>query len=495
MKARTLNRIFTCLFILTDFVAIFLSFVTAYVIRRQADVATSLDLIEVPVLDFAFRDFIRIAPWISLAWLLLFVLTGQYSRIEKRTATQEMYRIFQGTSLGLLSLMVFAFFQGRNLFSRLIIVYAWSISLFALGTGRLLLHFCLNFLWSRGIGTRRTLFCSLGKIGRPFLEGIRQRGWSGHQMIGVLEKEFHEVPTEEPDLLPEPTPKGPIIEPDPGLIAGFPYRGSIQELTAILVNERVDEVIIGLGTLSDPETTEIFSICQLHHVRVSFIPDVMSLTSRLSVSETLNGIPLLSQKRYPLQGFSAIVKRLFDISLSGVGLIVLSPFMALVALLVKTGSPGPVLYGQERTGLFGRTFRILKFRSMHHQSAEKQGVHWTVANDKRRTGIGRLIRRTNLDELPQLWNILKGDMSLVGPRPEQPQFVQQLKKDLPLYNERHAIRPGLTGWAQVNGWRGNTSIAERLQYDLFYIENWSLGFDLKIMLLTFRSFFFARGAY
>ncbi len=494
MKARTLNRIFTVLFVVTDALAIFFSFVSAYVIRRQADVATSLDLIEVPVLDFAFRDFIRIAPWISLSWILIFIVTGQYSRIEKRTSSQETYRIFQGTSLGLLSLMVFAFFQGRNLFSRLIIVYAWSISVFLLVAGRLLLHLCLSLLWKKGIGTKRTLFCSLGKIGRPFLEGIRQRGWSGHQVTGVLEREYCPLPAVEPDM-PAVTAKGPIIEHDPGLIAGFPYRGDLSELPAILETERVDEVIIGLGTLSDQETTEIFAICQGKGVRVSFIPDVMSLTARLSVSETLNGIPLLSQKKFPLRGVSAIIKRLIDIALSLMGFVVLSPLLVILALLVKASSPGPILYGQERIGRSGHVFRILKFRSMHHQIAEKQGVHWTTADDKRRTGIGRFLRTSNLDELPQLWNVLKGDMSVVGPRPEQPRFVEQLKKDLPLYLERHAIRPGLTGWAQVNGWRGNTSIAERLQYDLFYIENWSLGFDLKVMLLTFKSFFFARGAY
>ncbi|HNT29635.1 MAG TPA: exopolysaccharide biosynthesis polyprenyl glycosylphosphotransferase, partial [bacterium] len=190
-----------------------------------------------------------------------------------------------------------------------------------------------------------------------------------------------------------------------------------------------------------------------------------------------------------------LIKRGIDAAVALGSLIVLSPLLLLLALGVKLSSPGPVIFGQDRIGAGSKPFKIYKFRSMRHGSSGQGKNNWTVEDDTRRTRFGSFMRRTNLDELPQLWNILKGDMSLIGPRPEQPQFVEQLTKEVSRYQERHQIRPGLTGWAQVNGWRGNTSIPERVQYDLFYLENWSLLFDLKIILYTFFSFFHGRGAY
>jgi Undecaprenyl-phosphate glucose phosphotransferase len=230
-------------------------------------------------------------------------------------------------------------------------------------------------------------------------------------------------------------------------------------------------------------------------IDVKVVPDLLQVIALKARLEDLDGIPIININDVPLQGFNSFIKRALDVGISATALSLLAIPFAIVAMIIRRTSSGPILYRQERMGLDGKRFIIYKFRSMYQDAERDTGPVWAREDDPRCTPIGRLLRRTNVDELPQLWNVLRGDMSLVGPRPERPFFVDQFKQRIPQYMLRHKVRAGLTGWAQVNGWRGNTSIEKRIEYDLYYIENWSVSLDLKIMWLTVLKGFFQRHAY
>lgn len=266
-------------------------------------------------------------------------------------------------------------------------------------------------------------------------------------------------------------------------------QGGVDDLTALLGREAVDEVILANPSRLDHQRlNEIVVECERHLAEFHMVPDMFSLlTSRVGV-QTLDGIPLLGVSRWPLDYFwNRMVKRLEDIGGAIAGLILSAPVVAIAAVVIKLGSPGPVFYAQERCGEKGRRFRIYKLRTMRQDAHGHAGSTWTVENDPRRTPAGIFLRKWNIDELPQFWNVLRGEMSIVGPRPEQPEFVEQFRDDIQRYMWRHVSKPGMTGWAQVNGLRGNTSIHERIKYDLFYLENWSLAFDFKIIVRTLLS--------
>jgi Undecaprenyl-phosphate glucose phosphotransferase len=230
-------------------------------------------------------------------------------------------------------------------------------------------------------------------------------------------------------------------------------------------------------------------------VDVKVVPDLLQVIALRARLEDLDGIPVININDVPLQGFNSITKRAIDVVMSSAGLLVLTIPLAFVALLVRLTSKGPVFFQQERMGLDGKSFTIVKFRSMFDDAERHTGPVWAAAEDPRVTPLGKFLRRSNLDEMPQLWNVLRGDMSLVGPRPERPHFVEQFKHKIPQYMLRHKVKAGLTGWAQVHGWRGNTPLEKRIEYDLYYIENWSVSLDLKILWLTLLNGFFHKHAY
>ncbi len=245
---------------------------------------------------------------------------------------------------------------------------------------------------------------------------------------------------------------------------------------------------------SHQELVDIIALCERDKVGIKVFPDVFQIMAKEVGIGDLGGLPLITVRDVVLRGWKLSLKRGMDIVLSAIGLVMLSPFMLFTAILIKLESPGPVFYVQERMGLDAKPFPMLKFRSMR-QDAEANGPGWTRANDPRRTKLGAILRKLSIDELPQLINVLLGDMSLVGPRPERPVYVEQFKRSIPRYMERHKEKAGITGWAQVNGLRGDTSIAERTKYDLWYIENWSIWLDIKILLMTIFKVFTDRNAY
>jgi len=278
-------------------------------------------------------------------------------------------------------------------------------------------------------------------------------------------------------------------------VQDFPVLGNTDNLSDIITSKKVNEVIIAMPEATHQETLKIVSKCDRGKVSIKVFPDVFQmLASEVSIGD-LGGLPLLTVRDTAMRGWQLTVKRVIDVAGSAFGLIILSPIMMLLAVLIKLESAGSVFFTQERMGLDGNRFMMLKFRSMRIDAEDKTGPVWTTANDARRTRLGTIIRRFSIDELPQLMNVLVGDMSLVGPRPERPVFVEQFEKTIPRYMDRHREKAGITGWAQINGLRGDTSIIERTKYDLWYTENWSLALDLRIIARTVMQLFTDRQAY
>lgn len=281
----------------------------------------------------------------------------------------------------------------------------------------------------------------------------------------------------------------------------FEYRGikkigTLSDLAAYLEKTSLDEVAITLNLNEYHKLEQIVAICEKSGVHTKFVPDYYNFISTNPYTEDLDGLPVINIRNVPLTNtMNKLIKRLIDIIGSIIALILFSPIMLIVAILVKKSSPGPIIFAQERIGLGNKPFKMYKFRSMGVQDPKKEAKEWTTKNDIRVTPVGRVIRKTSLDELPQFWNVLKGDMSLIGPRPERPLFVEKFKEEIPRYMIKHQVRPGITGWAQVNGFRGDTSIRSRIEHDLYYIENWSLGLDIKILFLTFFKGFVNKNAY
>ena len=282
---------------------------------------------------------------------------------------------------------------------------------------------------------------------------------------------------------------------------GYDYRGikvigTMKDLKPILDMNRLDEIAITLSLKEYGGLEQIVAVCEKSGVHTKFIPDYNKVIPTKPYTEDLQGLPVINIRRVPLNDpLNAAMKRAIDILGAIVALILFSPIMLLTAILIKLTSPGPLIYCQERVGLHNRPFKMYKFRSMEVQAPEKEKSEWTTKRDPRVTPIGRVIRKTSIDEMPQLFNVLFGSMSLVGPRPERPYFVERFKEEIPRYMIKHQVRPGMTGWAQVNGYRGDTSITKRIEHDLYYIENWTLGFDFKILFLTFFKGFINKNAY
>jgi Undecaprenyl-phosphate glucose phosphotransferase len=272
--------------------------------------------------------------------------------------------------------------------------------------------------------------------------------------------------------------------------------GKLDDLETVLKENPIDEVIIALPLQAHHKYAQIINICDNAGVKTLIIPDFFDILPARPYFDNFAGMPLINIRDIPLDELSnRVLKRAFDIVFSIFAIIITSPVMLFAAIGIKLTSPGPVIFSQERMGLDRKIFKMYKFRTMHVSDKETSDTVWTVENDPRRTKFGAFLRKTSIDELPQFFNVLKGDMSVVGPRPERPYFVDQFREEIPKYMVKHHIRPGITGWAQSNGLRGDTSIHDRIQHDLYYIENWSFGFDLKIILKTIIKGFVNRNAY
>ena len=394
----------------------------------------------------------------------VFYLNRLYHGTRNIGRVDRAYAVFSAVSVGALLSIAFSTLLFKNTVfevdhSRTIVVYAWVLTIVFVLLGRGLHSRVIALLRSRGIGLQRLLVLGTGDAATVVIQKVNWSRRLGYKLVGLVSG-----------------------TDAPSQIMGVPVIGHSDDLQEIVEVYAIDEVIIARPDATREELLGLIARCQHGSVSVKVIPDVYEIMAGEVSVDDLGGLPLLTVRDIALRGWRMSLKRIVDLIISAAGMILLSPLMMLVAALIKFGSDGPVFFFQNRVGLDGKDFKIFKFRSMRTDASEER--QWTVAEDPRRTGLGRFIRRFSIDELPQLINVVLGDMSLVGPRPEQPQFVEHFQEHIPRYMERHREKSGITGWAQVNGLRGDTSIEDRTRYDLWYVENWSLWLDVKIILRT-----------
>ncbi len=408
-----------------------------------------------------FQEFWPLPAVYGALLLSIFFVQRMYQRRRPIGHLDEFFKIVVFNTLALLfTVAILTLVMPNFRYHRSLLLYAWLANILLLAAVRFV-HAQIQWMaQARGIGDDQVLLVGAGEVGEMLLQKILSNPRMGYQVVGMVSKFDTPVENDRVDNL-----------------------GTLADIPAIIDRYNVDEVIIGLPESSHQELVNIISLCEREKVGIRVFPDVFQImASEVSIGD-LGGLPLLTIRDVALQGWRLTLKRSVDFLLSALALVFFSPFMLLAALLIKLDSPGPVFYIQERMGLDARPFKMIKFRSMR-SDAEMEGPGWTTEDDPRRTKLGTLMRRFNIDELPQLVNVFLGDMSLVGPRPERPVYVEQFRQSIPRYMDRHREKAGITGWAQVNGLRGDTSIVERTKYDLWYIENWSIALDLKIIIRT-----------
>jgi exopolysaccharide biosynthesis polyprenyl glycosylphosphotransferase len=437
-----------------------LAFFLAYWLRLWINIPSP------PVNIQPFPNYLGMMAIQVLTMLTVFFFSKLYHLKRGIPLLDEFSVIFAASSIG--NIMSIAFnsllFKNSPLeldYSRGMVVYAWLLTIVLVFLGRVFQNVVRFNLHSRGVAADRVLIVGTGEVGQIILHKIRHSPKLGYEVVGFID--------------------GVSAQKE---VMDIPILGDIDDIPSIIDTHEIDEVIIGLPESSRQEILTVISRCEREKVSIKVFPDVFQImASEVSIGD-LGGLPLLTIRDIALRGWKFTLKRAVDLIGSAVGLVVLSPLLMLVAFLIKLDSPGPVFYAQERMGLDAKPFWMLKFRSMLKDAESQTGPVWATKDDPRRTKIGAFIRRFSIDEFPQLINVLLGEMSLVGPRPERPVFVEQFRQSIPRYMDRHREKAGITGWAQVNGLRGDTSIIERTKYDLWYIENWSLLLDFKILLST-----------
>ncbi|MFO7608699.1 MAG: undecaprenyl-phosphate glucose phosphotransferase [Candidatus Krumholzibacteriia bacterium] len=426
----------------------------------------------------------------------IFYAGGMYTGRGGRSFEDELVGLFKGVALGSLLVLALAFFLRGETYSRSFFGLFVLSSFLLLAVGRVLARVLLRSVQTRGVGTTRVLLVGTSPMRRRLLRAFRRLpglalrpvGWV--RVPGDRDPDGADGPREEASVLDAAGRRTAVPPPLP-----LPCLGEVDDLRRVVIEHRIDLVVLTVPFDQLPLVGHVAGELSNLNVDLQFVPDLLSLhTSRMRLKE-IAGIPFISVREEALSGVDRLVKRTFDLLASGLGLLVLSPVLVVLAVLVRLSSPGPVFYRQERVGRDGHEFAMFKFRTMRPDAEAASGPVWTRAADPRVTGVGRFLRRTSLDELPQLWNVLRGDMSLVGPRPERRVFVERFSRSMPRYFERHRVQSGLTGWAQVHGLRGNTSIEERTLYDLHYVENWSLLLDVKILLMTINHVLHGENAY
>jgi Undecaprenyl-phosphate glucose phosphotransferase len=413
----------------------------------------------------------RNLPLVLLLAIGAFQLTGQYTIHRLRRFREEMIAVLKGTALLSLLVMATTFYRHDPYDSRLTMLLFSALATAGVLTARRLNWFTIRALRSRGYNQSRALIVGTGRVARKTARALRHASWMGIRNLGFIEDQPNRW-TSDLDVL-----------------------GTTRDLPHLIAKYNIRHVFISLPMSRYHEARQVFDVLSQTVVEVRLVADVPNLAGLSLTTTNLDGLPVIGLRESPHFGLNVLVKRGMDIVLSLAALVLLSPVLLLIAALVKLTSPGSIFYRQERCGLNGMPFSMLKFRSMRADAEKQTGAVWARPDDPRRTPLGAFLRKTSLDELPQLINVLKGDMSLVGPRPERPVFIQRFSKTIPNYMARHAVKAGITGWAQVHGWRGNTSLRKRVQYDLYYITHWTPWLDFRILWMTVFHGLFHRNAY
>ena len=457
------SRLFEHLALVTDLVLIAICWVGAYAVRfyvfGRGDVP--------PFSDYT----LQLLP-ILLVWGMAYKAFDLYRPHRLGSHLAEWFDIAKASTLGVLVLIAGMTFLFRSYeYSRVVILIFWIASIVSVSFSRAAFREILRFARRRGYNQRYAIVVGGGEPAAEVLRVLRRRRDTGIQLLGLL--------SDKPEA------------------EGAPVRwlGGIEDIRSVLAAQPVDIVIIALPHSDYPRLSTVLHEIGDEPVDIHLVPDLFNLASLRGGVEEFESIAFIHLRESPLYGWNRVLKRGFDLVLGSLAFLVALPIMAAIAIAVGITSGRPILYRQERMGLDGRRFGMLKFRTMVPDAEAQTGPQWAVRDDPRRTWLGAFLRGWSLDELPQLFNVLRGEMSLVGPRPERPSFVADFRRRVPGYMLRHTMKAGITGWAQINGWRGNTSIEKRIEYDLEYIARWSLGFDLSILLRTLWLGFRNRNAY
>ncbi len=462
------QQIFNRIMVIIDALIVAFSLILSYYIKFYIFTPNQVYFLEL-------SHYYDLLPFVVPGYILIYFFCDIYTSKRNGRLMAEFLDLLKANTIGMLALILYLYIVVRDInYSRSVMVMFYVLNIFLSILYRGVLRHILKTFRKKGYNIKHVLIVGYSRAAEHYMDEIRENPQWGYNVVGVLD---------------EHVPAGAIYH-------GVKVLGTLGNLEYILPEHKLDEIVIALPLEDYDMLEETVSICEKFGVHTKFVPDYNNVIPTRPYTEDLGGLPVINIRYVPLTNSGNIfVKRVFDICASLIGIIITSPIMLVVAVLIKLTSKGPVIFKQERVGLHNKTFQMYKFRSMKVQSEKKEKKGWTTRNDPRVTAVGRFIRKTSIDELPQLFNILKGDMSLVGPRPERPQFVEKFMEEIPRYNVKHQVRPGLTGWAQVNGLRGDTSIRKRVEYDIYYIEHWSFLFDLWIIILTFFTGFINKNAY
>jgi Undecaprenyl-phosphate glucose phosphotransferase len=411
----------------------------------------------------SFSLYLTLLPMVLAINWIVFASFGLYRDTSSDSRFGELWRTLWPVTLAFLIIMAAANMFQPYKFSRLVFIYLWGMEILTIWLGRSLIGFTLGRLRKKGYNLTRVLMVGAGELGAQVARRLKAHSELGVKIIGFISRHTEKLGTE---------------------VAGEKVLGGFEELDSLIAKHAVNTVIIALPLDAHERVANTITHLSDATVNVMIVPDLYQFVTLRGGVEELDGLPVINLQDTPLYGWQALAKRTFDIAFSGTVLLLLSPLLLAIALGIKLSSPGPVSYSQERMGLDGNCFNMYKFRSMKVDAEKETGAVWAVENDPRRTRFGSFIRKFSIDELLQFYNVLIGDMSIVGPRPERPEFISDFRTKIPKYMLRHKVRAGITGWAQINGLRGNTSLERRIEYDLYYIENWSFFYDIKIILLT-----------
>ncbi|HIZ55428.1 MAG TPA: undecaprenyl-phosphate glucose phosphotransferase [Firmicutes bacterium] len=459
-----LNR----LHVVIDGIVIIFSYIAAWYLRFRSGI------FELDPWFLSLQEYVRALLIVVPGYLILYYIFQLYTPKRIQGRRLEAWHVVQANIIGLMAFILFLYLSKQSDFSRTMIFIFFVINVCVEVIVRNIIREGLRNMRRNGYNQKHVLLVGYSRAAEQYIDRVKANPDWGYVIRGILA-----------DNIPRGTE-----------YRGIKVLGRTENLTIILPENRLDEIIITLGLAEYHKLEHIVSMCEKSGVHTKFVPDYNNIIPTRPYTEDLLGLPVVNIRRVPLNNMlNAFVKRCVDLFGAVVALILFSPVMAITAAIIKATSPGPLIFRQERIGLQNKPFQMYKFRSMIVQDKESEKKGWTTKEDPRVTPIGKFIRKTSIDELPQLINVLKGDMSLIGPRPERPQFVEKFREEIPRYMVKHQVRPGLTGWAQVNGYRGDTSIKKRIEYDLYYIENWSLGFDFKILFLTFFKGFINKNAY
>ncbi|MDI6840311.1 MAG: undecaprenyl-phosphate glucose phosphotransferase [bacterium] len=449
--------------IILDAISIFIAFILAYLIRFYSR------LIPITKGIPAIGPYLSMAVFAMVVWIAILYLSKVYDTKKVRSVVDETYEVIKGIIIGTVIVLAPIFFYREFLFSRVTILLACIISGVLIMSGKGIIRVVKMALYRKGIAVHNACIVGGGNRAKEVIERFKKNPITGYRLVGK------------------------ITEREDG--NDLPILGNLFQIREIIEKNKIDTLILTFPLSEHKKAAKILLRCNGLPVDLKFVPDPYELlTSKIEYYD-LDGFTMLGIKEFALTYWNALTKRIFDVVVTSILLIILAPLTLVISIIIKLSSKGPLFYRQKRIGKDEKVFEILKFRSMEMNAEETTGPVFATANDARTTNIGRVIRRWGIDEIPQLINVIKGQMSLVGPRPERPEFVEKFSEEISRYLERHRVRPGITGWAQVNGLRGNSSIKERVEYDLYYIENWSLGFDIKILLTTLSAIIRGENAY